>query len=434
MAKILQDIKRVKPAPRKTENKEIPKPVLLRQIPDKENINIREKTVTYSDFEGAPKQNRKGTKYGLWLVAGICIIVFLFALSFLFARANVDINPKVKDLVLNENLSADKDSNTGGLSFDLMVISGEESKDVPAGEAKDVSLKATGTVIIYNSLSPAPQKLNIDTRLEGSNGKMYKTATSLVVPGMSADGTPGQVEAGIYAESAGDAYNSVPLDFKVFGFKGTPKYDKFYGRSKGSISGGFEGKSPVITDDQKASTLSELKTVLLAKLFEKATGQIPAGFILFKDAVFLNIDDENVGYNSGSTDLPVTVKGTLYGFLFNEQSLTKKIAKDTIPGYDDSDVYIPDIRNLNFSLVNKDTSFGSAQNINFTLSGPAKIVWKFDDAKLATDLLGRPKSDFNKILAQYPNIDSANLSLTPFWARSLPSKSKDIKIVVNYPK
>ncbi len=407
------------PPVRKTQPKEAPK------IKIKESYNIR------------PEQVNKRSRFGLWLVAIISITFCLFALSFLFGRAEVAVNPKTQDVVLNENLSATKDSTAdNSLSFDLVVVSGEENKTVQATAEKDVAVKATGTVVIYNAFSAAPQPLNIDTRLEGSNGKIYKTETKIVVPGESKDGTPGKVEVGIYGEVAGTGYNSDPLDFKIFGFKGTPKYSKFYGRSKGAITGGFVGKAPDIADADKTAAISELKNTLQAKLLQKATGQIPSGFILFKDAVFVNADDAGITsvYNKDNS-MTLTENGTLYGILFNEQKLTGKIAGDNIDKYDGADVYIPNIRSLIFSLSNKDNvSFNDATNISFNLSGPAKIVWKLDTDKFTSDLLGKSKKDFTQILSGYPNIESAILRLSFPWMQSIPEKAKDIKVIVNYPR
>jgi len=68
------------------------------------------------------------------------------------------------------------------------------------------------------------------------------------------------------------------------------------------------------------------------------------------------------------------------------------------------------------------------------LSGLAKIVWKIDVDKLIVDLLDKPKKDFNQILSQYPNINSALVKLSPPWIQSLPSKTKDIKVIVDYVK
>ena len=371
----------------------------------------------------------------LWFVAFVSVAFCLFALSFLFSKAEVKINPKTKDIVLNENLSANKDSDTNGLSFDLMVISGEESKNIQASGEKDVSEKATGTVVIYNTFGSSSQALNIDTRLEGSNGKIYKTQTKTVVPGMNKNGTPGSIEVKIYGAEAGQEYNSAPLDFKIFGFKGTPRYSKFYGRSKGAIAGGFIGKAPAIPDTEKTTAALDLKTTLQANLFKKATDQIPSGFVLFKNAIFINTDDSNISstYNKDNS-MTLALSGTLYGFLFNEQKLTKKIAEDNIEKYDGSDVYMPNIRNLIFTLANKDNvSLGDVKNVNFNLSGTDKIVWKIDINKFTTDLSGKSKNDFNQILSQYPNINSATLTLNPVWEMSIPDQVKDIKVIVNYP-
>ncbi len=351
-------------------------------------------------------------------------------------EAVVTVNPKMVDIVLNENLSASKDGDTEKIPFDLIVISGEEDKIVQANEKKDVSEKAQGVVLIYNAFGSATQMLSIDTRLLGSNGKIYKTKKQIFVPGMK-NGIPGSTEVGIYGAEAGEEYNSGPLDFTILGFKGTPKYSKFYARSKGEITGGFKGKTSVVSETQKLAVTNDMKTALQAKLFKKATDQIPNGFILFKNAVFLNVDDNNIDLVFPKDGmLSVKLKGTLYGLLFDEDKLTKKIAEKNIKDYDDSTVYLPNIRNLAFSILkNKDNVlFWDVKNVDFNLSGAAKIVWKLDENKLMSDLLGKSKKDFSQILLQYPNVDSADLAISPFWKMSLPDKLKDIKVVVNYPK
>lgn len=424
------------------EIREIPKKEILRkEIPKRQVAPVaqRRNTPIYPPRREYAQPSGKKSHSGLWIVAIISIIIFIFALSFLFARAEVTVYPKIKDVTLNQNLSAIKDLNPDGLAFDLVIISGEDTKEVAGGEVKEVALPAKGMVYMYNAFSALPQKLAINSRLEGSNGKIYKTISELTIPGMQGDGTPGRVQVGIYAAEAGEEYNSTPLDFKISGFKGTSKYDKFYGRSDGNISGGFKGMSGVVTDLDKENAFTELRTSLQAKLLQKATEQIPDGFILFKDAAFLSIDEQNVEFSATGPTVPLTTKGTLYGFLFNEKNLTQKIAKDTVPEYNDEEVYIPNIKDLTFAMpapTSPDgltTSYSTIQSINFTLSGNAKIVWRFDDRAFQESLLGKSKSEFNQILSQYPNADSAELNLSPFWIRTLPGKLKDIKVVVDYP-
>lgn len=383
------------------------------------------------------------TRNVLWLVAVISIIFLLFAISYLFLSASIVINPKTQELSLNENLSALKDANNNGLFFNLLVdnISGEESKNIQATLEKDISKKATGTVVIFNTFSSSSQRLTIDTRLEGSNGKMYKTEKAIVIPGMKGS-IPGSIEVGIYAAEAGEAYNSGPLDFSIFGFKGSPKYSKFKVRTKTgtNITGGFIGKANTISDTEKEAILAELKSSLKTQLLTKAISQIPPGFVLFKDAVFINTEEPVISSAPDqNNNFLVTVKGTLFGFIFNEKRLTQKIAQDNIDKYDGSDVYISNMKDLTFSMLTsvQDTSSLYArnlQNINFNLSGVAKVVWKVNENQLIGDLLGKSKKDFNQILSQYPNIDSAELKVRPFWKTYLPDKSKNIEVIVNYPK
>jgi hypothetical protein len=386
------------------------------------------------------KHSKNKYRYLLWLVAFVSVMFCIFAFSFLFAKAEVKVDLKTADIVLGKNLSASKDSSSNGLFFNLVVLGGVESKKIQGSGEKDVKESAKGTVVIFNTFSSTAQPLSIDTRLEGSNGKIYKTTTKTTVPGIGKDGTPGQVEVGIYASVAGAEYNSdVPLDFSIVGFKGTAKYTKIKVRSKPNtaITGGLVGKIPDISEEEKATSINDLKTALQKKLLAQATSQIPDGFILFKDAIFFNNNDSNISstYNNDDNSVTLTLKGTLYGLLFNEKKLTQKIVKDNVADYDGSEVYIPGIKDLTFTLADKDNiSFDNVQNIDFNLAGSTKIVWKLDTDKFTADLLGKPKKDFNQILSQYPNVSSALVKLSPPWIQSLPGKAKNIKVTTSYLK
>jgi hypothetical protein len=378
---------------------------------------------------------KSSPKYVLWFVALISVIFCFFAFSYLFSKAEIVVNPKIKEVALNENFSATKDASGDSLGFNTVIISGEESETVQATEEKEVKEVATGSVVIYNSFSSVPQNLNIDTRLEGSNGKIYKTLTKATVPGMTKGKVPGSVEVKIYAAQPGEEYNSDPLDFKIYGFRGTPKYEKFYGRSKGSLSGGFIGKAPVVSEENKALAISKIKNNLQARLLKNAINQTPNGFILFKNAIFLDTNDSNITSSYGvDKSMVFKIKGTLYGILFNEQKITKQIAEKNIEKYDGSNVFISNIKDLTFNTSNKENiSFADLKGVDFNLSGSVKIIWKIDTDKLVTDLLGKSKKAFNEMLSQYESIDSATLKITPFWRNTIPDKIKNIKISANYP-
>jgi hypothetical protein len=432
---LFQDM--VKVNNKKSSSSNISKNILSEKTPKNK---IKEKVTKIETPESIQDLNVNNTKnnykYRLWVVAIMCIVFLFVSLSYFFGKVTVNINPKIQDLILNQNLSASANASPDELSFNLVVISGEENKKVSAEGEKEVSVKAEGSVLLYNTYSKSPQTLNIDTRLEGSNGKIYLTKTKTTVPGMSKSGVPGSVRVDIYAKDAGAEYNSDPLDFKILGFKGTAKYAKFYGRSEGKIKGGLKGVIPSITEAQQSALVENLKSNLETKLLKKATDQIPDNFILFKDAAFLDISTSDVEITSpekGVVDLKL--KGTLYGILFNIDKITKSITKNNISDHDSTDVYIHNIKDLVFTLSNKDAvSFTDVKNINFALSGDTKVVYKVDGDSLIKDLLDKSKKDFNNILLNYPNIESADLVVSPIWRMSLPDKKEDIKVIINYPE
>ncbi|MCX6757930.1 MAG: hypothetical protein NTZ44_03575 [Candidatus Nomurabacteria bacterium] len=409
---------------------------LIQDMVKQKKVVIKKEKIDFSsinnDMPIKDESIGKNNRSKLWIVAIISIIFLIFAISFLFSRADITINPTEKDFNLDSSFSATKESTNDSLSFNMVILSGEESKILTANGIQDTLVNAKGKVVIYNTM-PKDQPLLIDTRLEGSNGKMYKTDKATIVPSVLKDGTPGQVEVGIYATEAGVEYNSTPLDFKIFGFKSSPKYTKIYGRSNGDISGGFKGQTPIVSDTDKTSASSDLKTNLQTKLFKQATDQLPDGFMIFKDGILLNTEPETlVTSDNGAT---LSLKGTLYGFVFKKENLANKITKNLIPDFDDSSIYIPNINDLTFSLTSNDgTSYGDAENITFTLTGKPKIVWMVDTENLLQNLAGSNKVDFNNILSKYPNITSADLSLKPAWKSSFPEKIKDIHINTNYPK
>ena len=158
--------------------------------------------------------------------------------------------------------------------------------------------------------------------------------------------------------------------------------------------------------------------------------------MLYKDAILLDIDDKNIIFTpaEGGT-VSVSMKGTSYGFLFEENKLARKIVEDVVDGYDGSDFMMPNLKDLEFSLIDKESlSFDGIENINFTLSGNIKIIYKIDEEKFISELLNKQRKQFTQILTLFKNIESTELIFRPFWKKYFPEKSENIEIIVNYPE
>ena len=396
---------------------------------DEDIAHIQKDVEVFENFSKV----RKGPKYTLWIIAVLCIGGMLFALSFLFTKASTTINPKTVDAVINQTLNANKEDVDGELVFSIISIDGEEKTEIEAGIQKDVSVPAKGVVVLYNNFSSSPQRLDINTRLEGSNGKVYKTEKAVVIPGII-NNKIGSAEVNIYATDLGEASNSKPLDFKIVGFKGSSKYTKIYGRSKGDISGGLVGKFYVLSDIEKQGAISELKAKLEESLYKKSTDQIPDGYILYKNAIFFSANEQGIPSTSPEATVPVSVTGNLYGFLINEKLLLNKIANNVIPEYKNEDIFSTNIRDLDFNIDNKDLVNKDVKSFSFTLKGETKFIYRIDEKKILADLVNKNKKYFNQILSEYQNIESANLELFPPWMSILPKDESKIKVIVNYPK
>ena len=388
-----------------------------------------------------PIRDNNGSKFSLWTIAVVSFIFLLFSSSLLFARAEVVITPKSEEFLVDSEFLAEKDS-SGKFSFEVMSINDEKTKVLTATKTVNVEKKATGTILIYNSFSSSPQKLLIDTRLLATNGKIYKTEKAIVVPGATIkDGEmiPGSVEVSIYAEDVGEEYNSDPSDFAIIGFKGSPKYTKFYGRSKGGgITGGFKGTANIIDEEEVQTTKEALKKIIRERLTTKAMALVPNGFVLYKDAIFVFFLSE-AGNNkepiniTKETTLPVTEKGSLYAFIFNKEKLENKIINDVarLPERDEGNYTISNINDFNFTLKNKEQIMpDQAKSIIFSLFGPAKIHWPVNVEKIANNLASRQKKEFKSILSGYDNIDKAEVILKPFWKFSFPDDPAKIKVTV----
>lgn len=383
-------------------------------------------------FEPRDPYTRKSSGKGVWWVAALAIIILVFALTFVFAGATVFVTPRVGTVELSGPIVAEKESRNG-LSFEMLSLDGSESTTVAAGTKQYVERKATGTVRLFNANAKS-QNLLIDTRLETTDGHIYKTKKATTIPAQTVSGgktTPGSIDVDIYADEAGDGYNKTDADFKVVGFRGSPKYQTVYARSTTPISGGFKGDTTDISPDELTKQKEALQATLTKTLLDKAKAQLPEDFIMYDKASLVTFDDPVVGAPGADGNVEISLKGKINAVIFKEEDLTKALVEKVIANTEDNKVTIPNIRDLNIELDK-----GSAvqdpqtmQDIKINIDDKIKVVWQIDDVALKDALVGIKKRDFESTMLQFKNIDRAELSLKPFWKMMLPQKAGAIKVV-----
>lgn len=378
-------------------------------------------------------------RFFMWMIAIGSVLALVVALSYLWVGATITVHPLTEQATLNETFVATKDAaGDTGLPFQLMILKSDETQKVPSSGLHAVSIAATGKATLYNSFGPEVQHLKEDTRLETDAGKIYKINGAIDIPGTTTkDGktVPGELEVSIYAAEPGAEYNlTAPTDLHIFGFKGTPKYLKFIAKTKGTISGGFVGEKAIPDETALATARQTLEKNLETTLNSQALAQIPAGFIFYKDAGFITYDEVVAGSPDETGAVPMVLKGTFYGFIFDRKKLEQKIAEHAVSAYDGAPVTVQNISDLTFALKNKDKLIPQeAKEISFTLSGPLSVVWQIDQEKIKEAVAGKTKNEFLKILAEFTTVESAEISIRPLWKRKIPTALTDITVIVVNP-
>jgi len=408
------------------------------EIPIKEEVKnlIEWKPVSSSNntIEGV-QSPRKVSRSIIWGIATLTVFFLFISIFNLFYGALIKVTPKIQDSLIDGMFSAYKNvTDDNVLSFQIMMLSSEETKEVPASLEKEVNRKASGTIVVYNEYSSKSQKLVKNTRFEAPDGKIYRIKTSIVVPGTRVDSgeiIPGSVEAVVYADEPGEGYNYGFSDFTIPGFKNSPQYEKFYARSKTEMTGGFSGILKYPSDEDLEKARDELGTQLKESLFEKAHAQKPEGFVLYENAMFFELNEPGEIEETTGKTVDVIREGKFYGVLFNKIELSKFIASRALSSFDGEEVIVTNIEDLNFSITGNNLVTSLDEKIEFSLTGNVNIVWVVDEDLLKERLVGVPKKNFQEILSEFPYIERAKANLRPFWKRSFPDETKYIKVEQN---
>lgn len=371
-------------------------------------------------------------------VLGLAIVLGVgYGISAQFANVTVKVTPKQGRLLISNVYEASR-GGQANLKFVLASnIQDEATLSVTTTGKEQVQEKARGQIIIYNNYGSQPQALVATTRFQTPSGLIYRTPTAVTIPGTSKDSKgqviPGQVEITVIADKAGANYNIPSSDFSIPGFKGTPKATKIFAKSKTAMTGGFIGERGKVSEVDKAKAETELQKILTAKIAQKLKPQIPDDYLLFDDAIVMNFTETVLP--SGDTPDKATFKMTVNatGILFNKEELSKYLASQQVPDYQDEPVAITNWGELKFTLQNKDgLNVNSLEKINFKLEGNGHLVWSFDEKSLKNKLRLASSNNYKEVFDKnFPTIQTASVIFSPPWIRTVPSDENKIKVETN---
>lgn len=373
------------------------------------------------------------------LVAGAAVILPSAKIKVVLEKINWDFNGSlVASASIKDPYLSNGQVKVGGI---ILEKSKNLTASYPATGTESVSRKASGQITIYNAYSGSPQTLVKDTRFSSPEGKIFRIAKAVLVPGAKIIDNkivPSGVEVTVYADKPGSEYNIEPTRFRIPGFQGSPKYDGFYAESTEPITGGFVGVTKVPTEGDIIKARDANKRALENALNAEASLSIPAEIKVINNAARFIVTKEDVNrITDESGQFKVTTFGVkkVFGFkggdivkamkveLIDELNLQSKKG-DTAPAVTDLD-----LKERSISYGEPKVDFEKKEML---VAVKFKSVWtrKFDEEKFKAAVLGLRESELSANMKSFAGIKSVSINLWPFWVMRIPKNPSKVSIDV----
>jgi hypothetical protein len=334
-----------------------------------------------------------------------------------------------------------------------MTITREYTAQASVTDFTEGGARASGVIKIFNE-EASPQRFIEETRFETPTGLIFKLpkGESIVVPA-ARNGVPGSIEATVYAEEAGPEYNLAETDFVIPGWResNNPKFDTQYARSVSSMSGGSDGTTPVVSEASLQQARQNARESLRELMIAQAVVDAPDNFIFFEDGVHVVYSEPVVTMRANDQlNADVTVTGTMALLLFDREQIARFLAEqlDEIPDNQDFTVMNPSDIELEFSRNGREVLMNlaggnsvdepleeiadmSERSFRMRLRGVVKLQGRIDHELVHGHLAGEKIKDVDALFEEIPEIRRAEITMRPFWRRTIPHEEKRMIVSTN---
>jgi len=355
----------------------------------------------------------------VFLLACAVLVVFIVFVVFNKAIITIQANKKLvrTDFPVNIVAGAGEDSamSIPGKLNDVII---EKNGEFSASGTKKIEDDIIGTVKIINEYSQ-DQPLVATTRLETEDGILLRINERVEVP------AGGEVSVQVYADDPVSFNEIQPTQFTIPGlWKGLQ--DKIYAQSDSVIKNTAEEVKFVQQKD-----IDRAKEQLTEKLYE----QIKQDFAENSEKGILVIDheilEENVNAEDGEItdqfDLQMKMKVTVV--MFDKDKLYplagEKIMTELPDGFKLENI---NLEQFIYSIENYNDETETV-GVNVHAEGTARLDTE-GEVVSKQKLMGLTEKGAELYLDCLPEIESADVELSPFWVRKIPSFEDHIEIII----
>lgn len=409
-----------------------------------EKINDKNNTRGEEKFIGSIKTKRRtlilpsiSSKIAALFIFTSLVAVSL-AVAFILPKADIAISLKTEtafydfEFIAGESLEK-VDAANSKIPLQKIEVASEESGAYPATGKKHMQEMASGEITVFNEYSSTPQRIVATTRfLSKEGGKLFRINEAVTIPGFSrVEGVdvPGQVTIKVYADKPGEDYNIAPTSFSLPGLQGSPKYNSIYARSTKAMSGGIDKEVLYFSEGDYITAKEKLIQIAREKNEKDFLSKIPDQSQILEDTKKEEDPEINTDVKMGAVanNFQMNVKITTAANLVLEADLNEIINEKLVSRLATDKKFLENGRDYQIGKV----AISQDGGVIIPAQVNQKLITKIDVENLKKEIAGKNEAELKTYFSNMGGVESANISLWPFWVKSIPSSHEKINITID---
>jgi hypothetical protein len=377
-----------------------------------------------TDEISKPKRTPVRRRSIISAILGVVVVVLASFIFRVIPKVDIEITTTKTPWEFNDKITLNKSEGNTQVFSDTRNL----SATYPASGVEKINRYAKGFIKVYNAYSSEAQPLVRRTRFVTPDGKIFRLTEAITVPPAKVvEGRiiPSSIEAEVIADEAGEDFNVGPVsNYTIPGFKGTAKYEGFYGSSEGSMKGGFVGEAAVPTDEDVLKAKENISIRIEDVVSSSLLSSLPGDFKIIAGATDFQITKQNViteTDNQGNFSVFAEAEMDIVAFKEADvlEILIGKMKDDLGEDYEFNSISI----NYGDAVTNFDTG-----QLTFLVEVSALSYRPVDTETLRNRILGQREEDLRVTISSLPGFEDGKVSFWPFWVKAVPSRPSRVGI------
>lgn len=370
--------------------------------------------------------NSRGSYWKYIIIFAVISLILVGGVSYaVFSKAEIKLIPQREQIEVDFGVTVSEGADLAsgdGVSGRIVSEELEATKLIADVPTKGVEQQAKGKVIIHNNRDEG-QPLLPKTQLATKDGIIFRTDSRADVP------AKGKAEVGVTADQPGKMGNIEPQRLEIVKIWDQWK-DLIYAENKEPMSGGY--REAKIVD---AAELERGKNLLTADLkgegIDKLKAKLKSGEAIFEDGVQVEVlkyepkIQENAEASQYQADIKIKISAVILAEDILREVATLKLKERVAEGMEFGGI---DEATFSYQLKSINEAEKSAR-VKVYLTG-WMIPMIPDEAHDKKSLTGRNKEEVADFYERIPEIDSVEVTFSPFYVTSVPGNDEQVEIIL----